>query len=58
MNERVMVVLNKSNDKQTYKLNMPKFYSARELIYLQTGEITKSSNIDIPAWGWKMFVIK
>jgi len=61
MNERVLVILNKSNEEEPFDVELPKFYNARKLIDLRTGEqltIAEFKSIIIPSWDWKMFVIE
>jgi len=56
MNERVLVVLNKSEGKQKVKLNIPPMYNLSEAVDLSEGityKIIKNElNLDIPAIGW------
>ena len=61
MNERVLVILNKSEEEQTLKLELPKIYSAAKIIDLKSGDIislSENNNIKIDSWDWKMFEIK
>ena len=61
-NERVLTVLNKRDDKQTIELNFPSVYKLQNIVDLSNGESFEITNdqlsIDIPAIGWKMFVLK
>ncbi|RKY93417.1 MAG: hypothetical protein DRQ01_04795 [Ignavibacteriae bacterium] len=60
--ERVLIVLNKRDDKQTIELNFPSVYKLQNIVDLSNGESFEITNdqlsIDIPAIGWKMFVLK
>jgi cyclomaltodextrinase len=59
INERVMVVLNKSDEKQKVQLNIPQMYNLTEAVDLSDGNIYRIINdeliIDVPAIGWKIF---
>ncbi len=60
-NERVLVILNKSEEEQTFKPELPKIYNASTLIELTTGDnilLSETSKIKVDSWDWKMFVIK
>ena len=60
-NERVLVVLNKSEEKQSVELNMPAIYKLKNCIDLSNGNlheiINAQLNVEIPEIGWKMFVL-
>ncbi|NOX64328.1 MAG: hypothetical protein GXO85_00685 [Chlorobi bacterium] len=61
MNERVIVILNKSSEEKTFNIELPKFYNTRKLIDLRTEQqlsLAESKNVIIPSWDWKMFVIE
>lgn len=58
MNERVLVILNKSDDKQKVHLNIPHIYSLIEALDLSDGDTYEIINdeliLDIPAISWKI----
>jgi hypothetical protein len=61
MNERVLVILNKNSEEETFNIELPKFYNARKLIDLRTEEqlsLENSKTLIIPSWDWKMFLIE
>ena len=61
LNERVLIILNKSKDVQNLEIELPDIYKAEALTDLNTGEeipLQKSSSITIDSWNWRMFVIK
>ncbi|MGB5847790.1 MAG: alpha-glucosidase C-terminal domain-containing protein, partial [Ignavibacteriaceae bacterium] len=59
MNERVLVVLNKSDEKQKVQLNIPQMYNLTEAVDLSEGITYRIINdeiiLDVPAIGWKIF---
>jgi glycosidase len=61
MNERMLVVLNKSDNKQMIDLNIPRIYDVKDAKDLSSGKLQKISDdklsITIPAIGWRMFVL-
>jgi glycosidase len=60
-NERVLTVLNKSEDKQTVELNFPAIYKLKNGVDLLNGNmleiINDQLNVEIPATAWRMFVL-
>ena len=60
-NETILTVLNKSDDKQTVELNLPAIYKLKDATELLNGNNVEIVNgkfkVDIPAIGWKMFVL-
>ena len=61
MNERVLIVLNKSSDQQIFSPQLPEFYSSKRLIDLQSNKefsLNSSAVITLPPWGWKIFIIE
>lgn len=61
MNERILVVLNKSNNEQMIDLNIPRIYDVKNAVDLSNGKLHKISDgkfsVTIPAIGWRMFVV-
>ena len=61
MNERVLVVLNKSSDQQIFSPQLLEFYSSKKLIDQQSNKefsLKSSAVITLPQWGWKIFIIE
>jgi glycosidase len=62
LNERVLTVLNKSENNQTIELNLPPVYNLENSIDLLDGNATQITNdqlrVEIPTMGWRMFVLK
>ena len=62
MNERVLVVLNKSDDKQEVQLNVPHIYDEKNAIDLSNGNMYEINNgkliLDIPAIGWRILLLQ
>ncbi len=61
MNERMLVVLNKSDNEQMIVLNIPRIYDVKNAEDLSNGKLHKISDgkfsVTIPAIGWRMFVL-
>ena len=61
MNERVLVILNKSHDKQEVQLDVPLIYDERNAIDLSDGNMYDIINgkliLDIPATGWRILLL-
>ena len=61
MNERMLVVLNKSDNEQMIELNIPRIYDVKNAEDLSNGKLHKISDgkfsVTIPAIGWSMFVL-
>jgi PhoPQ-activated pathogenicity-related protein len=61
MNERMLVVLNKSDNEQMIDLNIPRIYDVKNAEDLSNGKLHKISDgkfsVTIPAIGWRMFVL-
>jgi glycosidase len=59
MNERVLVVLNKSEEKQKVQLNIPPMYKLSEAVDLANGNayeiIDNQLILGVPAIGWQLF---
>jgi glycosidase len=59
MNERVLVVLNKSEENQNVKLKIPMIYKLTEAVDLSDGGtyeiINDKLTLDLPAIGWQIF---
>jgi len=60
-NKRVLVVLNKSDDKQTMELNIPATYKLKNCVDLSNGNMIKIINdkldVEILRLGWRMFLL-
>jgi len=60
-NERVLVLLNKTDNKQPVELNFPGIYKLKKSIDLSDGNVIEiindQLNVDIPAIGWRMFLL-
>ncbi len=61
MNERMLVVLNKSDNEQMIDLNIPRIYDVKNAEDLSNGKLHKISDgkfsVTIPAIGWRMYVL-
>jgi cyclomaltodextrinase len=61
LNERVLTVLNKSEDKQNVELNFPPIYKLENAIDLANGNVYTVDNnqfkVEISAIEWRMFVL-
>jgi glycosidase len=61
MNERMLVVLNKSDNEQMIELNIPQIYDVKNAEGLSNGKLHKLSDgkfsVTIPAIGWRMYVL-
>jgi len=61
-NERLLVILNKTERTQEIVLHLPDIYQAQLLTDIQSGEIMRvqqnQANIAIPSIGWRVFSIK
>jgi len=61
LEERVLTVLNKSDDKQNVELNFPSVYKLENAIDLSNGNVFKIVNdkfeVAIPAIGWRAFTL-
>jgi glycosidase len=61
LNERILIVLNKSEDNQTINLNFPPVYNLENAIDLATGNVNTIADnkfkVDVPAVWWRMFVL-
>ena len=59
MNERVLVVLNKSEVTQNIQLSTPRMYNLTEAVDLSDGNsysiINDELNLDVPAIAWQLF---
>ena len=62
MNERILVVLNKSDKHEKIEIELPNIFNCNKLVDLtNSAEITVLDNfakIEISGYGWKMFEIK
>ena len=62
MNERVLVVLNKSADDKTIKLELPSEFNTNELMNVSSSEKTSVNNnsceISLSSLGWGMYLLK
>lgn len=62
MNERLLVVLNKSEKVRTIDLQLPEFYQSRQLVDVISGEKValkkNSAVISISAIGWRVFTLR
>lgn len=62
MNERVLVVLNKSEEVRLLHLQLPKIYHAHRLTDIISGERIAAKNsditIDIPPIGWRVLAVQ
>jgi len=60
-NESVLIILNKSENKQSIELNFPTVYNLKNCTDLSDGNlleiINDQLNVDIPAIGWRMFLL-
>jgi glycosidase len=61
-NERLLVILNKTEGTQEIVLHLPEIYQAQQLIDVQSGEIVRihqhQASITVPLIGWRIFNIK
>ena len=61
-NERLLVILNKTEGTQEIVLHLPEIYQAQQLIDVQSGEIVRihqhQASIAVPLIGWRIFNIK
>jgi hypothetical protein len=62
MNERILTVLNKSEDEQYAEINIPSVYQIKSAIELPTtNDVVVNNNvlqISIPPIGYKIFKLK
>jgi len=60
-NERILVVLNKSEQVQTFKLLVPELYHLHELVDIVNGEklilANNQATVSIPAIGWRVYKV-
>ena len=60
-NEKVLTVLNRSDEKQTTELNLPAVYEIKNGIDVSNDKVLEIINdkfeVEIPAVGWRMFVL-
>ena len=61
-NERILVILNKSEKIQAVNLLIPEQYRSHELVEIVSGEkvdITNDqANVSIPAIGWRVYKVR
>jgi glycosidase len=62
MNERVLIALNKSEDKTAFEIELPGFYNAKRAINLVTNEEIKIFNNKLPvslnSLNWSMYKLE
>jgi glycosidase len=62
MNERVMVALNKSEDKSSFEINLPEYYNMKHAVNLLTNEAINIVDNKIPVslngLSWSMYKLE